>query len=305
MLLDCINSLRGQLPSGSSEIIVVDNASSDGTADAVRQSFPDVKLIESTTNLGFARGNNAGLEISRGKYICLINPDVVVLEGCIPRMLSYLDLHPDVGMLGPRIVGRQGETQRSCMRTPTLWNQLCRSLALDSLIKHSEFFGAYLMTDFQHDQLRDVDVINGCFWVVRREALPNVGNLDTRFWMYSDDLDWCRRFHLAGWRVVFFADAQAVHFGGGSSQLASVFCYIEMQRANLQYWHKYHGFVSYCCYWAIVYLAHFIRSVAWALRFVFRVSDRQNALAKMKRHVACLRWLMGRDSVQPAQARQS
>jgi len=305
MLLDCINSLRGQLMAGASEIIVVDNASSDGTADAVRQSFPDVKLIESATNLGFARGNNAGLELSRGKYVCLINPDVVVGEECIPRMLNHLELYPDVGMLGPRIIGRDGETQRSCMRTPTLWNQLCRSLGLDSLIKHSRLFGGYLMTDFRHDEMRDVDVINGCFWVVRRNALANVGNLDPRFWMYSDDVDWCRRFHLAGWRVVFFPGAEAVHFGGGSSQLAPMLCYVEMQRANLQYWRKYHGFASYCCYWAMVYIAHVIRSAACTFRYVFKGSDRDHSLAKMKRHVACLRWLAGRDSVRPSPASQS
>lgn len=302
MLADCIKSLRGQLPTGASEVIVVDNASSDNTAEMVRQEFPDVKLVASATNLGFARGNNAGLEISSGKYICLINPDVVVGADCIARMRDYMEQHPDVGLLGPRIIGPDGATQRSCMRTPTLWNQLCRALALDSLVKRSRLFGGYLMTDFQHDELRDVDVINGCFWMVRRTALNNVGNLDPRFWMYADDLDWSRRFLLAGWKVVFFPYAEAVHYGGGSSQLAPVLCYVEMQRADLQYWRKYHGFVSYCCYWGIMYLAHLLRSAACACIYAVKASYRQQALAKMKRHLACLCWLTGPDSTRPTPA---
>jgi len=301
MLIDCINSLRGQLAADKSEVIVVDNASSDGTAEMIRRCFPDVKLIESLTNLGFARGNNAGIELSSRQYLCLINPDVVVGENCISRMVDFMEQNPDIGMLGPKIIGRDGEVQRSCMRAPTLWNQLCRTLGLDSLIKRSRLFGGYLMTDFPHDSLRDVEVINGCFWMVRRDALLNVGNLDPRFWMYSDDLDWCRRFLIAGWRVVFFPEAQAVHFGGGSSQLAPVFCYVEMQRANLRYWRKYHGFASYCCFWAMIYLSHFLRSVACTCLYAVRTSERERALAKVARHRACLRWLTGGDSVQAAQ----
>ena len=294
MLVDCIMSLRDQLPSGLREIIVVDNASSDGTAEAVRRDFPEVKLIESATNLGFARGNNCGIEISRGKYICFINPDVVVGKQCIPKMLHYMEQHPDVGMLGPRIVGRDGLTQRSCMRIPTLWNQLCRTLSLDSLAKRSRLFGGFLMKDFPHDKLRDVDIINGCFWMVRRTALNNVGNLDPRFWMYADDLDWCRRFHLSGWRIVFFPRAQVVHYGGGSSQQAPVALYVEMQRANLQYWRKYHGAASYCFYWGLLYLAHILRLVGSTSLYALKAADRQQALAKMRRHLACLRWLVRR-----------
>ncbi len=294
MLADCITSLRDQLPAGASEIIVVDNASSDGTADAVRRDFPEVKLIENAVNLGFARGNNCGIEISSGKYICLINPDVVVGKRCIPNILHYMEQHPDVGMLGPRIVGRDGVTQRSCMRMPTLWNQLCRTLGLDSLAKRSRLFGGFLMKDFPHDKLRDVDIINGCFWMVRRAALNNVGNLDPRFWMYADDLDWCRRFHLSGWRIVFFPDAKAVHYGGGSSQQAPVTLYVEMQRANLQYWRKYHGAASCFCYWGLLYVAHILRFAASTCFYVLTASDRQLALAKMRRHLACLHWLVRR-----------
>ena len=295
MLADCINSLREQLPGDASEIIVVDNASSDGTAAAIRQGFPGVKVIESTSNLGFARGNNVGLEASCGRYVFLINPDVIVGNGCISRMLQYMEQHPDVGVLGPKILGRDGAVQRSCMRTPSLWNQLCRTLALDRITKKSRLFGGYLMNDFQHDELREVDIINGCFWMVRRTALEDVGPLDARFWMYADDLDWCRRFSLAGWKIVFFPEAEAVHYGGESSRnQAPMFSYIEMQRADLQYWRKYHGSASYWCYWGLLYLAHVLRSAVSAISYATRPSTRPQSSLRLKTHLACMRQLLTR-----------
>ena len=205
-----------------------------------------------------------------------------------------MERHPDVGMMGPRIVGPDGRVQRSCMRTPTLWNQLCRALGLDNLMKHSRLFGGYLMKDFQHDELRDVDIINGCFWIVRRTALNDVGMLDPRFWMYADDLDWCRRFRIGDWRVVFFPEAKALHFGAASSEHTPVLCYVEMQRADLQYWRKYHGLLSYCCYFAILFIGHAVRSSMSACIYVAQTSRRSNSSIKLEKHLACLRWLTSR-----------
>jgi len=292
MLADCIQSLQAQLPEGSSEIIVVDNASSDGTVEAIRASFPELTLIASKANQGFARGNNAGITISKGKYICLINPDVVVGDRCIAQLLEYMEQHANVGMVGPKIIGRDGETQRSCMRTPTLWNQLCRTLGLDTLTKSSRLFGGYLMKDFHFDELREVEIINGCFWMIRREALESVGNLDQRFWMYGEDLDWCERFRLAGWKLAFFPDAKAVHFGGISSEQASVRCYVEMQRADLQYWRKYHSVLSYACYFGLLCTAHSLRSFVFACAFALNPSSSARVLMRLRKHLACMRWLI-------------
>jgi GT2 family glycosyltransferase len=294
LLHNCLQSLLDQVPAHSTEIIVVDNASSDGTPDAVRASFPSVKLIESGANLGFARGNNVGIEACTGNYICLINPDVVVDKSCIARMFEYMERHPDIGMLGPKIVGPDGCVQRSCMRTPTLWNQLCRALGLDTLTKHSRLFGGYLMKDFKHDELRDVDIINGCFWMVRREALNDVGMMDPQFWMYADDLDWCQRFRLRGWRIVFSPDAEALHFGGGSSDHSPLHCYIEMQRADLQYWEKYHGATSYYCFLFILWVGHSLRACAYLCLYATHASHRTPASQKVEKHLACVRWLVGR-----------
>jgi GT2 family glycosyltransferase len=291
VLCDCLESILLQVKLETTEIIVVDNASSDGTSEMVRTTFPSVKLIESKVNLGFARGNNVGLEAATGDYVFLINPDVVVGNGTFSKMLQYMKSNPEVGMLGPKIVGRDGAVQRSCMRRPTLWNQFCRALALDTLTKKSRLFGGYLMKDFEHNELREVDVINGCFWLVRRTALEQVGGMDPQFWMYADDLDWCSRYRRSGWQVVFFPDAEAVHLGGVSSDNAPVFCYVQMQQADLQYWRKYHGVLSYLCFFLILYFGHAIRSAASVVLYALRASNRSRMSLKCRKHFACMQWL--------------
>lgn len=286
----CLRSITTQLP-GNSELIVVDNASSDGTSDAVRVQFPGAKVIDNAQNVGFARGNNLGIVVSTGKYLCLINPDVVVGPDCINRMLEFMAQHPNVGILAPKILGADGKAQRSCMRTPTLWNQLCRALALDRLTKTSRLFGGYLMADFRHDHLRDVDIANGCFWMVRRAAVEEIGMLDAAFWMYGEDLDWCQRYRRAGWRVVFFPSAEALHFGGGSSQHIPLLCRIEMLRADLQYWRKYHSVLSSCVYLAILYLGQAVRIFAYCAMYMCRPNARPKLLVNIKAHSGCMWWL--------------
>jgi GT2 family glycosyltransferase len=293
-LLECLASFYDQVSRASTEVIIVDNASSDGTPEAVRNAYPEVKLIENTANMGFAQGNNIGLKHATGKYICLINPDVIVLDRCIAKMQRYMEDNPDIGMVGPAILDVDGAIQRSCMRRPTLWNQFCRAVGLDTVTSSSKVFGGFLMKDCRFDEICDVDIINGCFWMVRREAVNDVGGLDAGFWMYGDDLDWCQRFRLARWRIVFFPEARAIHYGGGASENAPIRFYVEMNRANLRYWRKYHNYMSYCLYWLLLNLAHGLRSVVLCIMYVVKRSDRPGTLLKLKKYTACLLWLITR-----------
>jgi GT2 family glycosyltransferase len=293
-LLGCLDALEAQKKNGLSlETIVVDNASSDGTPEAVAQQFPGVRLIQSGANLGFAKGNNIGIQHARGKYLCLINSDVVVLPGCLRKIFDYMEVNPDVAILGPRILGSKGETQRSCMRFPSLWNQFCRALALDTFFP-SRIFGGFLMRDFAHDQTRDVDILNGCFWIARREAVGQVGPLDERFFMYGEDMDWCRRFRQAGWRAVFCAEASAIHYGGSSSANAPERFHVEQRRANLQYWLKHHSRLAAYVYSALIGLEELTRTLGYGLLYLARRSHRVEAGFKVRRSLGCLRSLITR-----------
>jgi GT2 family glycosyltransferase len=292
-VLECLQSLLVQSECIPLEIIAIDNASTDGTVEMIRNQFPHVRLIENGANLGFARANNIGIKLASGKYICLINSDVNVPPDCLPKMYRYMEQHPDIGLLGPKMLGVDGRARRSGMRFPSIWNTFLRALAVDSLFRGSRVFGGFLMTDFQFDQTRDMDVLNGWFWMARREALNQVGLLDERFFIYGEDLDWCKRFHLAGWRIVFYSEAEALHYGGASSSNAPLRFFIEMMRADLQYWKKYHGRVSLFFYVSAVWLNHFIRAVSWGLSYLAKQSSRSKALFQAKQNLSCLLWLVG------------
>ena len=258
----------------------MDNASSDGSPDAVRDEFPGVRLICNDDNYGFAKANNIGIRASTGEYLFFINSDVVVKAGCFEKMISYMDGHQDIGVLGPRILGPNGAVQRSCMGFPTLWNSLCRALALDSIFPGMKLFGGELMAYWPHDDIRSVDVINGCFWMVRRKALQAAGPLDERFFIYGEDIDWCKRFHDKGWKVVFYPEAEAVHYGGASSANAPLKFFIEMQRADYQYWKKHHTALASTAFLFIRLLHHAVRLPGGIASYPFRRKKRPKRFIK-------------------------
>jgi GT2 family glycosyltransferase len=290
-LQKCVESIISKSGTCEKEIIVVDNASTDGSDELIREKYQQVVLIRNEANLGFAKANNIGIRRSRGKYVLLVNSDVEVLEGCIEHLILFMEQHPEIGMLGPQIIDANGNLQRSCMAFPTLWNAFCRALALDTIFPKVKIFGGNLMAFWQHDTVREVDVINGCFWLVRREALNQVGLLDERFFIYAEDIDWCKRFWNAGWKVVFVPQAQSVHYGGASSSQAPVRFSVEMHRANLQYWKKHHGRAAQAGFLTITGLHHMIRLMGGLMLYTIKPEKRTSAAIKIKRSVACIQWL--------------
>ena len=290
-LLQCLASLTPAVCRYPMEIIVVDNDSSDGSPEAVEAEFPQVRLIRSGGNLGFARGNNLGVSHSRGRYLAFVNSDVKVLKDCMTTLVDYCDRHPDVGMAGPRIIGGDGKLQRSCRGFPTIWNMFCRSLALDVTFPRVKLFSGYAMLYWAQDALRPVDILTGCFWLARREALEKVGLLDESFFMYGEDMDWCRRFWNAGWKLMFVPAAEAIHYGGASSANAPVRFYIEMQRADLQYWKKHHSWAGVACYFLISCFHLALRSIGYTLALGFSRQQRESHVHKIRRSLACLRWM--------------
>lgn len=290
-LKKCVDSIVNETGQYVKEIIVVDNASTDGSAELIRENYKQVTLICNDANLGFAKANNIGIKQSRGRYVLFINSDVEVLGGCIEKMVPYMEQHPQIGMLGPQILDASGNIQRSCMGFPTLWNTFCRALALDSNFPVVKLFGGSLMTFWQHNTIRDVDVINGCFWMVRREAWTQVGLLDERFFIYAEDKDWCKRFWDAGWKVVYYPLAQSVHFGGASSSQAPIRFSLEMHRANLQFWRKHHGRPAQAGFLFITGLHHLIRLTGGMMLYMIKPGKRTSTALKIKRSAACIQWI--------------
>jgi GT2 family glycosyltransferase len=290
----CLESLAAARTRRSMEILVVDNASTDGTAETVEARFPDVKLIRSDENLGFARGNNLAIRQCQGRYIALVNPDVIVLPGCLDALADFLDQHHTVGNVGPRVLNPDKTLQSSCRRFPTLWNNLCSAVGLERAFKGSQFFAGEHMFYFPHDRTMLVDVIVGCFSMIRREAFDAVGLLDEGLFMYGDDVDWCRRCWKAGWEVVFYPGAQAIHDRGKTTAPYPVRFAVAQQRSVLHYWSKHHGFWGVLGIRAIMLFRHVFRYAIAAVSGLIHGKKRSDGDVRKQVSGACLRELLSR-----------
>jgi GT2 family glycosyltransferase len=291
-LAECLGSLGDNIYAGPNEIIVVDNASTDGSAAMVQQRFPHVTLISNDTNLGFAKANNIGLRRCRGAFVALVNSDVKVLPDCITTLVTFCLERLDAGLVGPYITGSDGRHQVSCRGAPSLWNMLCRALALDVLFAGQRWFSGYLLGDRDHCTLGSVDILSGCFWLARRRALDQVGLLDESFFIYGEDMDWCKRFRDAGWDVVFVPHAYAIHYGGASSANAPIRFFVEKQKADVQYWRKHHALGAVAGYYFIALLYHCLRILGYGLRACAAGPADAQARYKVRRSVAAMRWFM-------------
>ena len=291
-LINCLHSVINITGGYLQDLVVVDNSSTDGSAEAVENQFPQVKLIRNKENLGFAKANNIGIRASTGLYLCLINSDVIVQDGCIEKLINFMDHHPETGLCGPRILNPDLTLQVSCRHFPSIWNNICQALGLNKLFPKSAFFSEPFMKYWAHDEIKNVDVLSGCFWMIRREASDEVGLLDEDFFIYGEDIDWCKRFHKAGWDVVFYPDAEVIHIGGASSANAPIKFYLEMQKADLQYWRKHHGRSGQVMYGMIIILRQVLRIIHGIFQYILHKSQRKTNSFKLKRSLACIRWIL-------------
>jgi GT2 family glycosyltransferase len=285
----CLQGLADAPPRRSMEIIVVDNASADGSGEMVKAQFPHVKLIRSEENLGFAKGNNVGIRQCQGRYIALVNPDVIVFPGCLDALADFLDQNPKVGNVGPLVLNPDMSLQSTCRRFPTLWNNFCSATGLATKFKNSKFLAGEHMFYFSHDRTLPVNVLVGCFSMIRRETFDEVGLLDANLFMYGDDVDWCRRAWKAGWQVVFFPGARAIHDRGKITAPYPVRFAVAQQRSVLYYWRKHHGFLGEMGIRSIMLFHHLTRYGFAVLTGALR--QKRNADGDVRKQVsgACLR----------------
>jgi GT2 family glycosyltransferase len=262
MTLECIRSILRETVRHDCEIIVVDNNSNDGSAEAVACEFPDVRLIRPRANLGFAGGNNFAAQNANGLRLLLLNPDTVVLDGAVDRILDFAKKNPEARIWGGRTVFPDGSANVSCWKDMTLWSCICRALGFTWLCPSSRIFNPESIHLWHPlDCERQVDVVVGCFLLIDHDLWRKLGGFNPAYYMYGDEVDLCLRARRLGARPLYSPEARIIHYGGGSEpcsedKLIKIF----RGRITVMRMH-WHPFMARMGRWAMV-LAAGIRAVA-------------------------------------------
>ena len=226
-----LDSVRGH------ETVLVDHGSSDGTVQFVRDRYPDVAVVEEE-NRGLAFGWNTGVERTSGRYVLLLNSDAWLDDGALDALVAFADAQPRAAVVGPRLRYPDGRLQRSVRGFPTLWRIATEFFYIRKLAPHTRVLNAFYAGGFDHAEVREAEVVMGAVWLVRREAIEQVGPADDAFFLFSEETDWAYRFRQAGWKVLFFPGAGATHVYAASHQGR---LFVENLRGQLRFLHKHRG----------------------------------------------------------------
>ena len=240
LLANCLASVMAGQGELKIQTIVVDNGSTDGSPAMVREQFPHVVLIARADNVGFPKGNNLGLAVATGRHLMLLNPDTVILGEALPALVRYLDNNPQVGVVAPQLLNPDGSVQSSRRRFPTLVTGLVESTWVERFAP-SHILADYYLLDQPTNETQAVDWATGAALMARGRAVEQIGGLDEGYFMYSEELDWCKRFKEGNWQITYLPMAQITHYVGKSSEQAVTARHINFNRAKLRYFKKHHG----------------------------------------------------------------
>lgn len=261
---DCLESVFAGLDGLDAEVIVVDNASDDGSPEMVARAFPGVLLIRNAENRGFAAANNQAMAVARGAFVLLLNSDTLVHGRVLPDSVDWLRRHDRVGAMSCRVLNADGTPQRVCSMFPSILN-----LALDvsglSRLKRPRFFGRYQLRHWGRDDEREVETVSGCFFLLRRAVIDEVGTFDEAFWFFGEEVDWSRRIRAAGWRLMLAPVGEITHLEGGSQKRLSHRRNVLLSNALVRLHLKHEGRLSALAAWGLMVLFNASRAASWSL----------------------------------------
>lgn len=298
MTLKCIECLLTDLQFAGAEeveIFLVDNASTDGSVDAVREKYNRVKLIENSENVGFGRANNQAMRQARGKFILLLNTDAFVKPGAIVKLLHFIQtpiLFGSVGMLGvvgPRLLNADGSLQQSCYRFPSPSRAVYENFWLSAMLPNHPVIGDYRF--WPHDSVRSVDWVIGACMLIRREVFDATGGFDERFFMYAEEADWQKRIRSLGWDIGFTPDALVTHLGGASGAKEKARINRHFFESLDYYERKHHGVFGLTILRLAMIIGCSLRAILWSMVWLIPA---KRALARDKIKLHC--WLVSRQA---------
>lgn len=253
LLEQCLDSLFENLSGCTYEVFVVDNASKDASPDMVKEKFQQVKLISNEQNKGFAAANNQAIRTSQGKFILLLNSDTIVLPDALSRMMSFLQGHPDVGVVGCKLSNPDGTLQPSAYGRPSLFKEFFHITQLDGLVASFDAVRRVMPAIFLRtfpdtlarynasDRIREVSYVSGSCFMIKRQVIDEIGLLDESFFIYHEEMEWCYRARKKGWRIVYYPEAEIIHYGAQSASQLGPRIFYERYRGLLYFYRKHYG----------------------------------------------------------------
>jgi len=286
LLHSCLSSVYDQTRGITFDVVYVDNASEDGSAEMVAAKFPAVRIIRNAKNEGFIRASNQGIEMSEGRYVLLLNSDTIVLDNAITKMVEFADAHPEAGVTGCKVFHPDGSLQRSSFMYPSVLNMFLSATYLYKLFPRTRFFGREMMTWWDFDDVRQVQAVCGCCSLVRREAIRQVGLMDETYFFYGDESDWCYRFEKNGWKNMFMPDAKIIHYGGATTKRMPDTFKLQLYGSNLIFMRLHRSKPEFICARFLMAVFFFVRVPYWYLTALFNKQERQASIKTAAAYLA-------------------
>ncbi len=291
MLRDCLTSIFSNAPTFGFEVIVVDNASTDGAVEMLERHFPQVVIIKKKERHGFGHNQNLGIKAAMGEYILVYNDDTLVHGDALTVLCDFLDLHPTVGLIGPKLLNSDGSLQTSCYKFPSPLRYVFENLLLTAAFPSNTIFGDYRA--WAHDVARQVDFVIGAAMLVRKTVVEQVGVFDELFFMYSEETDWQMRMSDAGWQIMLCPNAVITHLGGQSTEDAKDKQFSEFQSSSVKLMIKHYGALGAVVQRLSMLLGSVLRIAIWSALSVIVPAKRPRAAIEIHKWNRLLRWWMG------------
>jgi len=285
ILRDCLRSVYEQTQAITFKVIIVDNASRDGSAEMVKEEFPQAILIENSQNRGFAAANNQAIKTAGGRYVLLLNSDTVVLDNAIAKAVKFADEHPYTAVVGCRVLNRDYTLQRTCFIYPSLLNTFLAATYLYKIFPKSRFFGREQMTWWDYNDVREVEAVCGCFLLARKEAIDQVGRIDEKYYVYGEETDWCYRFKKNGWKIMFTPGAQIIHYGGQTTKRLPDKFLLQLYGAKLIFIRKHKSKPAFFLARLLTALFFSVRVPYWLVVEIFGGSKNKQPIAATKTYL--------------------
>lgn len=291
MLKNCLASIYNNAPDFEFEIVVVDNASTDGAVELMEDQFPQVKIIKNTARHGFGHNQNLGIQACRGEYIFIYNDDTILHGQALTKLCEFLDQNVNVGVVGPKLLNLDGSLQLSCYKFPSPKRYVFENLLLTAAFPNSTIFGDYRA--WQHDTVRSVDFVIGAAMLVRKKVLDQVGVFDELFFMYFEEVDLQMRIRQAGWQIMLFPDAEITHLGGQSSEGAKDKQFCEFQRSSVKLIRKHYGITGAAVQRVSMIVGAIVRITIWSCTTMLMPKAREKANRNLFIWSRILQWWLG------------